>query len=136
MDLFVLPSRWEGLSLALAEAAGLGLPIVATDVGGNHEVVQPGPGVWFVPPDDPAALAAALTEASREVLVHRRPGQPARYPRPGVRQRFSLSRHVAELDASYRTALHLPPLPQGEVGGEGRTVPTTDTPILRGDKSA
>lgn len=100
MDVFALPSRWEGLSLALVEAAGLGLPIVATDVGGNAEVVQSGDGAWLVPPDDPSALAAALAAAT---------AAPRRFPRPAVRERFGLAAHLAELEQSYRAALGLPP---------------------------
>jgi glycosyltransferase involved in cell wall biosynthesis len=104
MDVFVLPSRWEGLSLALAEAAGLGLPIVATAVGGNAEVVQPGPGCWLVPPNQPRALAEALGQAIQA---------PARLERPEVRRRFDLETHLRALEASYRSALKLPPDPPG-----------------------
>jgi glycosyltransferase involved in cell wall biosynthesis len=113
-DIFVLPSRWEGLSLALVEAAGLGLPIVATDVGGNSEVVDRGPGVWLVPPEDVSQLAAAIAGAATglEDLTHDQ--LPLRYPRPLVRDRFSLARHLELLQARYRRALNLPmpqPLP-------------------------
>jgi glycosyltransferase involved in cell wall biosynthesis len=110
MDVFVLPSRWEGLSLALAEAAGLGLPIVATEVGGNAEVVGGAPGVWLVPAGNARALAEALAAAVEAVLVARQSGGLARYERPAVRERFSLGAHLAQLEASYRRALDWPPL--------------------------
>jgi glycosyltransferase involved in cell wall biosynthesis len=108
MDVFVLPSRWEGLSLALVEAAGLGLPLVATNVGGNAEVVQPGPGVWLVPPEDTSSLEQALAEAA--VVVGDRPGemQHPLFVRHAVRERFGLDRHLGLLEASYRWALGLP----------------------------
>jgi glycosyltransferase involved in cell wall biosynthesis len=110
MDAFVLPSRWEGLSLALAEAAGLGLPIVATNVGGNAEVVGGEPGVWLVPPLDTRSLATALAAAVESVLAARRLGIPARQDRQSVRERFSLARHLAQLETSYRRALGWPVL--------------------------
>jgi glycosyltransferase involved in cell wall biosynthesis len=99
MDVFVLPSRWEGLSMAVAEAAGLGIPIVATDVGGNAEVVQGEAGAWLVPPDDPAALSTALAHAL---------AGPGRYERSGVRRRFSLGSHLSALEELYTAARPLP----------------------------
>lgn len=61
MDAFVLSSRTEGYSLALVEAAAAGLPIVATDVGGNAEIVEEGVTGRLVPPGDPQALARAMS---------------------------------------------------------------------------
>ena len=57
-DAFALPSRTEGLSVALLEAMATGLPVVATDVGGTREAAG-GAGV-LVPAADPVALAQAL----------------------------------------------------------------------------
>lgn len=61
-DIFVLPSRSEGFSNAIVEAMAAGLPVVATNVGGNAEAVQDGVNGFIVPPEDPIALAAALTK--------------------------------------------------------------------------
>jgi glycosyltransferase involved in cell wall biosynthesis len=58
-DLFVLPSQWEGQPLILQEALRAGRPIVATRVGGIPDLTGED-GAVLVPPDDPAALAAAV----------------------------------------------------------------------------
>jgi glycosyltransferase involved in cell wall biosynthesis len=59
-DLFVLPSDAEGLSLALLEALACGLPVIATSVGGNPEVIRHRETGWLIPPNDPSALAEAI----------------------------------------------------------------------------
>lgn len=59
-SLFAMSSISEGYSIALLEACASGLPIVATRVGGNAEIVADGVNGLVVPARDPAALAAAL----------------------------------------------------------------------------
>ena len=58
--LMVMPSRWEGLPMALLEAMAEGCPVVATAVGGVPEVVEDGVTGWLVQPDSPSELAARL----------------------------------------------------------------------------
>jgi glycosyltransferase involved in cell wall biosynthesis len=60
LDLFVLSSVSEGYSMALLEACAVALPIVATDVGGNGEIVRDGETGRLVPASDAAALAAGM----------------------------------------------------------------------------
>jgi glycosyltransferase involved in cell wall biosynthesis len=74
-DLLVLPSRSETYGMVVTEALARGLPVVATDVGGVREAlghatggIQPG---RLVPPEDPAALAAALRAWLGEAEVRR-----------------------------------------------------------------
>jgi glycosyltransferase involved in cell wall biosynthesis len=57
-DVFVLPSQWEARALVVQEAMAAGAPVVASDVGGLHDLVA-GTGL-LVPPADPEALAAAV----------------------------------------------------------------------------
>ena len=59
-DAFVLSSAWEGLPMVLLEAASVGLPIVATDVGGNREVVRSNINGYLSPPRNPHALAEQM----------------------------------------------------------------------------
>jgi sugar transferase (PEP-CTERM/EpsH1 system associated) len=59
-DVFVLPSLAEGISNTILEAMATGLPIVATRVGGNPELVDEGRTALLVPADDPAAMATAI----------------------------------------------------------------------------
>ena len=59
-DAYVLSSLWEGLPVALIEAAGCGLAAVVTDVAGTREAVIPGETAWLVPPSSPEALAKAM----------------------------------------------------------------------------
>ena len=59
-DGYLMSSQWEGLPMALLEAAASSLPIVATDVGGNREVVREGVNGFLVPGNDSNALARAM----------------------------------------------------------------------------
>jgi L-malate glycosyltransferase len=61
-NIFVLPSRSEGMSNALLEAMMAGLPCIATSVGGNPEVVVDGVTGYLIPPDDAELLAARMLE--------------------------------------------------------------------------
>ncbi len=60
LDLFVLSSLHEGISISLLESLAFGVPIVVTGVGGNPEVVQDGVNGLLVPPCDEPALADAI----------------------------------------------------------------------------
>jgi glycosyltransferase involved in cell wall biosynthesis len=75
---YVQPSRSESYGLALAEARALGLPVVATDVPGLRDQVADGEDGLLVPPEDPAALAAALARLLADRPLAGRLGTAAR----------------------------------------------------------
>jgi glycosyltransferase involved in cell wall biosynthesis len=102
MDIFVLPSRWEGLSLALVEAMGAGRAVVATDVGGNPEVVENGRTGLLVPSGDADTFADALVKLALDRDLRSSLGSAAALE---ARSRFSIEQHVHQLAALYRQGL-------------------------------
>jgi glycosyltransferase involved in cell wall biosynthesis len=69
LDLFVLASFSEGISMALLEAVSAGVPAAVTRVGGNPEVVLAGETGWVVPSEDAAALSSAMVTAARDPML-------------------------------------------------------------------
>jgi glycosyltransferase involved in cell wall biosynthesis len=77
LDVFVLPSRWEGMPIAILEALAVGVPQAASDVGGVREAVDPTTGI-LVAPGDSAALADAVAALLSDPTGARRaPERPA-----------------------------------------------------------
>jgi sugar transferase (PEP-CTERM/EpsH1 system associated) len=91
LDLFVLPSLAEGVSNTILEAMASGLPVVATAVGGNPELVDEGRTGRLVPPADPAAMAAAIGEYVANREMGRQHGSAARMV---AKNRFSMTAMV------------------------------------------
>ena len=98
MDIFVLPSYSEGVSLALLEAMAAGLPVIATAVGGLPEVVTDGENGLLIPPREAAALAGALTRLLEAPDFAKKLGQNAR---KHVREHYSLDRLGREINEIY-----------------------------------
>jgi glycosyltransferase involved in cell wall biosynthesis len=71
MDVFALPSRWEGTPLALIGAMAASIPVVATPVGGVPTVVEDGATGRLVPVQDVEALSTALAETLRDRVASR-----------------------------------------------------------------
>ncbi|HEU4407136.1 MAG TPA: glycosyltransferase [Polyangiaceae bacterium] len=69
LDLYALPSLWEGLPLALLEALAAGKPIVATRVGGNPEIIEDGVHGRLVPARDEVALADAILRVRADAAL-------------------------------------------------------------------
>lgn len=100
--IFVLPSRSEGFSNAIIEAMAAGLPVVATNVGGNSESVVDGLSGIMVPPDDPSALANAISELLRDPPRARAMGSAGRTI---VEQRFTTDAMMRHIQQVYRRLL-------------------------------
>ncbi len=96
-DIFVLSSLWEGLPRAIPEAMVAGLPVIASAVDGNAEVVEPGVTGLLVPPGNPSALAEA------ELVLLRDPDLAARMGRAGRErvQAFDVRRMIEDTVALY-----------------------------------
>ena len=107
LDCFVLPSRGEGISNTILEAMACAIPVVATRVGGNAELVQDGLTGRLVPAADPAALAQAIVNYFENPALARQHGRAGRNR---IEESFSLDRmvdsyhelYLAELRASSR----------------------------------
>jgi glycosyltransferase involved in cell wall biosynthesis len=98
IDIFVMPSFWEGLPLSMVLAMGAGLPVVATRVAGIPEVVEDGVSGLLVPPGDTAALGDALARVINDDTLSVLMGQAAR---AYVRPRFGVDGYVASVTALY-----------------------------------
>jgi glycosyltransferase involved in cell wall biosynthesis len=97
-DVLALPSTIEGFPLVVLEAMAAGIPVVATPVGGVGELVRDGETGLLVPPEDPAALAAALHRLLDEPETARRLAEAARAQ---VFERFSEASMCARVLAVY-----------------------------------
>ena len=97
--LFILSSLTEGISLTLLEASARGLPIVATNVGGNPEVVADGVTGLLVPPSAPDAMAASVLRLWTEPDLRGRMGRAGRLR---VEERFDIRRMMAAYEAMYQ----------------------------------
>ena len=98
-SLFAQSSLSEGISLTLLEAMARGLPVAATRVGGNPEVVADGSSGRLVPPGDPPALARAMLELWGD---RNRALQMGLVGRRRVEEGFEIRRMVARYEALYR----------------------------------
>ena len=97
-----LPSRWhENQPLAVLEAFSSGTPVVATTLGGLPELIEPGVDGALAPPDDPAALAAALGPLLDDPAVAFRMGAAGR---TRVERDHSPTLHLERLHATYDEA--------------------------------
>ncbi|MBC7360633.1 MAG: glycosyltransferase [Desulfacinum sp.] len=102
LDLFVLPSLMEGISMTLLEAMASGIPVAAFRVGGNPEIIEDGLTGCLLEDGDPELLARAVESYLRQPEKGREQG---RRGRRAVLERFSLEAMTAAYDALYRSML-------------------------------
>lgn len=102
MDVSVLTSFSEGLSITVLESMSHGLPVVATSVGGNPEVVVEGETGFLVPPARPSDFADRVVELLRDPTLRERMGRAGR---ERVREEFSLAEAARRYRRLYRGLL-------------------------------
>jgi glycosyltransferase involved in cell wall biosynthesis len=100
-SLFMFPSRHEGMPNAVLEAMASGLPVVATQISGNDELVIPGETGVLVPTDDPEALGAALRSLLLDASMRERMGRAGR---ARVEKDFTWGHTAEEYEAILRRA--------------------------------
>ncbi|RIX45473.1 MAG: TIGR03088 family PEP-CTERM/XrtA system glycosyltransferase [Rhodocyclales bacterium GT-UBC] len=98
LDCFVLPSKSEGISNTILEAMATSLPVIATDVGGNPELVQAGLTGKLVAAEDPAALADAIIDYANHPDSAKQAGMAGR---KAVESKFSLDAMIKAYCALY-----------------------------------
>ncbi len=101
-DLFVLPSRSEGLPNALLEAMAASLPCVATAVGGIPEISKNGRGFILVPANDPVSLANAISRIMKNPARASKLGKTAREI---VSHKFSMEKMIQQTLTFYDNIL-------------------------------
>jgi sugar transferase (PEP-CTERM/EpsH1 system associated) len=102
LDCFVLPSLAEGISNTILEAMASGLPVIATRVGGNPELVSEGETGKLVPASDPGALAQAIIGYAADPEQARSDGRAGR---AAVEQCFSMAAMVGAYQGLYDRCL-------------------------------
>jgi glycosyltransferase involved in cell wall biosynthesis len=102
IDVFAMPSIWEGFGLVLLEAMSAGRPIVASRVATIPEIVLDGETGVLVPAGDPAALAEALAGLAHDSEQARRYGEAGR---ERLRKQFSIDKMVGDTELLYRELL-------------------------------
>lgn len=102
IDIFVMPSLWEGLPYALLEAMGHGIAVVATRVGGMEQAIANGVSGLLVPPGDTSALAGAIVGLLDDPERRAALGVEARAT---VLERFLLEDMTAKVEAVYQAGL-------------------------------
>lgn len=105
LDCFVLPSLAEGISNTILEAMASGLPVIATEVGGNADLVSAGTTGAIVPSADPEAMAQEIVKLANQPDTAKNMGRAGR---SAIEQKFSMEAMVAAYQGAYDKLLHRP----------------------------
>ena len=103
LDCFVLPSLAEGISNTILEAMASGLPVIATDVGGNSDLVDSGITGEIIPPADYETMAQSILRYAKNPDASKTIGDAGRQR---VEQKFSLNAMVVAYQRVYDQLLH------------------------------
>lgn len=103
LDSFVLPSLAEGISNTILEAMASGLPVIATDVGGNADLVAAGVSGEILPAADPETMAQAIVHFAADPEASRAMGREGRRL---AEEKFSMQAMVAAYQGTYDKLLH------------------------------
>jgi len=101
-DLFIMPSLYEGLSIAMLEAMSMGLPVVASSVGGAPEVIEDGKSGILIDPGDAEALASQIILLADNKELRKQIGEKARVR---VISKYSLRSQASTLENIYHTVV-------------------------------
>lgn len=102
IDIYCLPSLWEGLPIGLLEAMAMGKAVVATQVNGTKEVIEHGENGILINPEDPEALAKAITMLIKNTELRNQLKQQAKYT---VAQKYSVATMTRETERVYDKVL-------------------------------
>ncbi len=102
LNIFVLPSLAEGISNTILESMASGLPVIATDVGGNRELVDDGKTGYIVPVSDSKWMADAINKYVEDDKLRQQHGENAI---ERVQQNFSFAAMVEKYDNLYSSVL-------------------------------
>lgn len=103
LDCFALPSLAEGISNTILEAMASGLPVIATNVGGNADLVSAGSTGEIVPSADPEAMALQIVRFATQPETSKDMGRAGR---SAIEQKFSMEAMVAAYQGAYDKLLH------------------------------
>ena len=102
LDVYCLPSMFEGLPLSILEAMGCGVCVVGTNVSGNNELILDGRNGILVPSDDPDALAGALLRLLKDANLRK---QLSIAGKTMAREQYSLDGMMRKYEALFRSHL-------------------------------
>ncbi len=102
-DIFILPSKREGLSNALLEALACGLPAIATDVGGNRELIEDGVNGLLIPSNDSGRMVSVVNQLLDDTAARKRMGLKAR---EFVLEHYRIEKTIDRLICLYKEVRH------------------------------
>ena len=104
IDIFVLPSLWEGMPNVVLEAMFAGKPVIATDTGGSKDIIDNGINGVLVEPGNSEALAEAILKLLKNPAQRQRLGESAKEK---IKEKFSIDKMVSKTEQVYTKFLNL-----------------------------